>query len=187
MISNHSDEVVTPDIEVGGLGFRGEGVASISPVTLMGMACQAGPGRKGGFATNSCYNLAPGQNCVTSIEFCPEQAGTTEAQLKVTAGTGAAVKIKSFALIGKADYTPALIAADEVRKRHLAELLKIPKVPWVALAQSHGKILIDVQVEQNDDGGKTPDDVKQVQRQVPNKIEGYDVEVTEFIPIAYAF
>ena len=185
VITNHTDQVVTPEIQVRGLGFSGQGVASLSPVALMGMACEARAGRKGGFATNSCYNLGPEKNCVTNIEFCPQQAGTTEAELKVSVGTGSTRKVTTFKLIGKADYPPALVAADEVRRRHLAELLKIPKVHWVALDRAHGKILIDVLVEQNDDGDKTPQDIAKVRRKVPERIEGYEVEVTEFIPTAY--
>jgi hypothetical protein len=34
--------------------------------------------------------------------------------------------------------------------------MKIPKLRWVSLDQSRGKIPIDVLVEQNDDGSQTP-------------------------------
>lgn len=64
--------------------------------------------------------------------------------------------------------------------------MAIPKVEGVSLDQSGGKILIDVEVEQNPDGSKTPENIKEVQRQVPKTIEGYEVEVTEFMLRAYA-
>jgi len=38
--------------------------------------------------------------------------------------------------------------------------------------QSGGKILIDVEVEQNPDGSKTPENIREVQRLVPRMIEG---------------
>ncbi|MGH7841040.1 MAG: hypothetical protein ACREQT_05895, partial [Candidatus Binataceae bacterium] len=76
--------------------------------------------------------------------------------------------------------------AEDVRKRHLAELMAIPKVHRISLDQSDDQILIDVEVEQNADGSKTPDDIEEVRRQVPPTIEGYEVEVTEYVPVEYA-
>ncbi|MGH7001066.1 MAG: hypothetical protein ACREEA_06120 [Stellaceae bacterium] len=180
VIQNESADVVNPEIEVTGPGF------DHSDAGLLMEACSAGSGEKGGSAENSCYNLAPGHRCFASINFCPEQSGISQGRVKVTVGKGSEASVAIFPVVGEADYSPELQAAEDVRKRHLAELMAIPKVHRISLDQSDDQILIDVEVEQNADGSKTPDDIEEVRRQVPPTIEGYEVEVTEYVPVEYA-
>ncbi len=175
VIRNDSSEVINPQIEIHGLGF------DHGDPGLLKLACKKGSG-----AVDSCYDLAPGQNCFSSIHFCPEQSGLSRGQVKITGGSGSAVKVTIFTIAGRAIYSPQLQAAEVVRRRHLAALMAIPKVQRVSLDQSGGKIWIDVEVEQNHDGSKTAENIKEIQRKVPNKIEGYDVEVTEFMLRGYA-
>ncbi|MGO9454352.1 MAG: hypothetical protein ACLQDV_25385 [Candidatus Binataceae bacterium] len=176
VISNGSDHSIHPDIEVSGPGFSQPGGGAL------GVLCaKPGPNQKGR-TSNSCYSLAPGDNCYANIDFCPEQSGVSRGQVKVRVGDNS--QSMTFTMVGTADYSPALQAADAVRKRHVSELMKIPKVHEVYLDQSGDKILIDVEVERNEDG-TTPDDIKEVRRKVPATIEGYQVEVTEFTPVSY--
>jgi hypothetical protein len=77
-----------------------------------------------------------------------------------------------FDLVGTASYPPALEAAERVRKRHADELMKIPNVDRVDLQQAGRDILIDVQ---------TKGDIDKVRKAVPPSLEGYKVEVTQFI------
>ena len=67
-----------------------------------------------------------------------------------------------------------------MRQRHEAELAKIPHVASVELDKDdRDGSKIDVTVM---DG----DDIEDVRRQVPPKIEGYDTEVTQYVHRAYA-
>ena len=92
----------------------------------------------------------------------------------------------TFKLIGDAIYSPELRAADEARRRHLDELMKIPHVAKVDLDPKDRDIFINVEVEQAPTGGDaTKVRIDEVRRAVPPKIEGYDVEVTEYRPVAY--
>jgi hypothetical protein len=72
-----------------------------------------------------------------------------------------------------------LQAADEARRRHLDELMKIPHVAKVDLDPKGHDIFINLEVEQDASLDK-------VRRAAPPKIEGYDVEVTTYIPVGWA-
>ena len=61
-------------------------------------------------------------------------------------------------------------AAEAVRHRHLADLMKTPHVVGVAIDLAGPQIAFDVEVDQQAN-------VAEVERSVPSKIEGYDVEV----------
>jgi hypothetical protein len=135
-------------------------------------------------AADSCESVAPeGGRCYETIAFCPEQSGVTRGHLKVTIRSPARVDGRSkslwentrtqvFDLVGTASYPPALEAAERVRKRHADELMKIPNVDRVDLQQAGRDILIDVQ---------TKGDIDKVRKAMPPSLEGYKVEVTQFI------
>src|SRR5271154_4139505 len=61
-------------------------------------------------------------------------------------------------------------AAEAVRHRHLADLMKIPDVVGVAIDLADSQIAFNVEVDKKEN-------VAEVERSVPTKIEGYDVEV----------
>lgn len=62
-------------------------------------------------------------------------------------------------------------AAEAVRKRHLAELMKIPHVTGVAIGSGpYGETVLQVEVDK-------PENVPEVERQAPSKLEGYNVDV----------
>jgi len=90
-------------------------------------------------------------------------------------------KQKSLSIVGSCQ-TPAediaqnesqnadIQAAEAVRHRHLADLMKIPDVVGVAIDLADSQIAFNVEVDKKEN-------VAEVERSVPTKIEGYDVEV----------
>jgi hypothetical protein len=129
---------------------------------------------------NSCGHLLPGKSCSEGLEFCPEQSGSSHGDVKVTVRSTGTPQTTTFGLIASANYSPELQAADEARRRHLAELMKIPHVVKVELDPKGNEVLINIEFEQ----GKSLD---RVRRAAPPKIEGYDVEVTTHMEIGYGF
>ena len=85
---------------------------------------------------------------------------------------------KAYDLVATADYPPQLLAVDEVIKRHLDELMRIPHVVRVSIDDSDDGI-IQVEIAHEED-------IPKVQRNVPPKIEGYRVEVIEEIGRGWA-
>jgi hypothetical protein len=69
-------------------------------------------------------------------------------------------------------------AAEDVRQRHLPEMLKIPHVVNMGIEFKDSEILFNIQVDKEKN-------VPQVERMAPSKIEGYDVEV-EAVPTGSA-
>ena len=67
--------------------------------------------------------------------------------------------------------------AEDVRQRHLPEMLKIPHVVNMGIEFKDSEIMFNVQVDKEAN-------VSQVERTVPSKIEGYDV-VVEAVPTGY--
>lgn len=98
--------------------------------------------------------------------------------MKVITREGTKPRTTTFDLIGDALYSPELQAADEARRRHLDELKKIPHVVKVEVDPRDGDIFINVEVEEDASLDK-------VRRAAPPKIEGYDVEVTQYVPSGY--
>ena len=100
----------------------------------------------------------------------------------VLAALAKAGKHKSVTIVGSSctasaemvaqasDLEKATADAEAVRKRHLAELMKIPHVTGVSLDVGPSEIIIDVWVDK-------PANVSEVERRVPSKLEGYDVDV----------
>jgi hypothetical protein len=108
-------------------------------------------------------------------------SGTIRGQAKVIATAyGRPPQTTTFDLIGEAIYSPELQAADEVRRRHLEELMKIPHVAKVDLDPRDHDIFINVEVEED----ASLDKVRSV---LPPKIEGYEVEVTRYIEEGVAY
>jgi len=69
------------------------------------------------------------------------------------------------------DLQKAEADAEAVRKRHLAELMKIPHVTGIAIASGpYGNTIFQIEVDK-------PENVPEVERRVPSKLEGYDVDV----------
>ena len=121
--------------------------------------------------------LEPGKRCFEEIQFWPrtgeEQHGTIRVVIKAPSG----YKTTFLKFTGTSHYPPDLQAAEEVRQRHAAELKSIPKVKSVELDNDDG-IRINVTVED-------ADDIPEVRKQVPPKIDGYDTEVTQFAERGY--
>jgi|SRR5277367_760705 len=65
-------------------------------------------------------------------------------------------------------------AAEDVRRRHLPEMLKIPHVVNIGIEFKDSETIFNIQVDKEAN-------VPQVERMVPSKIEGYDV-VVEAVP-----
>ena len=66
---------------------------------------------------------------------------------------------------------------EDVRQRHLPEMLKIPHVVNMGIELKDSDIIFNVQVDKEEN-------VPQVERMVPSEIEGYDVDV-EAVPTGY--
>lgn len=67
-------------------------------------------------------------------------------------------------------YRRLQVVAEEVRRRHLSEWMKIPHVVGASLGLSGSKIVIDVEVD-------NPDKVAEVERKVPHEVEGVGIVV----------
>jgi hypothetical protein len=63
---------------------------------------------------------------------------------------------------------------EDVRQRHLPDMLKIPHVVNMGIELNDSQTIFNVQADKEED-------VPQVERMTPSKIEGYDVEV-EAVP-----
>jgi hypothetical protein len=178
VVANDSNAPVKVDVEFSGAGFS----EKMHPGLFESLGTNNCDGPNGavkrsvGFENPCVGHLLPGLNCVENIEFCPDQSGTSRGKVKVIIGEGRKAQTSTFDLIGDAIYTPELQAADEARRRHLDELMKIPHVVKVEIDPRDGDIFINVKVEEDASLDK-------VRRAAPPKIEGYDVEVTRYIPV----
>ncbi len=180
-VTNNSDAPIDVEIAVSGAGFS---EAHEGGAFLYGSITECdgpnGAEERRFSGPNPCGHLLPGKSCSNDLEFCPEQSGSSHGQVKVTVRGAGTPQTTTFGLIGSANYSPELQAADEARRRHLAELMKIPHVVKVELDPKDDAIYINVEVER----GKSLD---QVRRVAPPKVEGYDLEVTTYMEIGYAF
>lgn len=122
--------------------------------------------------------LEPGRRCFAQIDFWPRTGEEQHATIRVVIKDPSGYKNTFLKLTGASHYPPDLQAAEEVRQRHAAELKKIPHVASVELDNQDG-IRINVTVEDEED-------IAEVRKQVPPKIEGYDTEVTQIVGHAYA-
>ncbi|MGO9607530.1 MAG: hypothetical protein ACLQAT_29720 [Candidatus Binataceae bacterium] len=191
VVTNDSDSPAKVQTEISGPGFSNRG----------GMNAFGSLDSSGHRGHSGCDGeLAPGEHCWDSIQFCPEQSGTSTGQVKVTIGDSPNQQTSTFDLQGTAVYGSELEAADKVRQNHLAELMKIPHVAKVELDRSGTDILIDVEVDgdadagssntsadaqndqndQEEDTDETAHNIESVRRALLPKIDGYEVEVTEY-------
>jgi hypothetical protein len=106
------------------------------------------------------------------VYFSPLHHGNSLGHLEVITGGAAQRVVKTYELSAVGDYPPELEAADEVLRRHETELLKIPHVLRLSLDDSDDDIAIDVEVAGEQD-------IEKVEREVPPRLGGYRVEVTE--------
>ena len=128
---------------------------------------------------NQCETLDPGHSCYQDIEFWPRDSGLSTGHIEVqVAGSGAPIA-KSYELVATAEYPPDLAAADQVRKAHLDELMRIPHVVRVSLGNSGDEIVIQIEVAHEED-------IQKVERQVPSKLDSYPVEVIQEIERTWA-
>lgn len=112
--------------------------------------------------------------CIQNTSYA---IGTLSAVVPLVLGSTAANKAVGSARVSAAnlaqasDLEKATADAEAVRKRHLAELMKIPHVTGVAIASGpYGNTIFQIEVDK-------PENVPEVERHVPSKLEGYDVDV----------
>lgn len=141
------------------------------------MKCDSGESVPIGNMNECGGSLEPGKSCTLPIEFCPEHAGKSHGEVRVSASSGSGQPdLEIFNLAGTADYPPDLAAADEARRSRLGALMKLPYVKKVELDRKSDGIAINVEVTEDEKIG-------QVRSLIPPKIGGYRTEVTTYSPI----
>jgi hypothetical protein len=173
LISNHYSQAITVSFSTSreefSTGMHGE--AGIFGPLHVPLPCSA---------MNVSGHLEPGESCYAQVEFWPRTGDELHTAIHVIVKSASGSTKTEFKFKGTSDYPPELQAAEEVRQRHEAELAKISHVASVELDKDDGDgIKIDVTVIDEDD-------IDDVRRQVPPKIEGYDTEVTQYVGHAYA-
>lgn len=179
VVQNNSSVSANVEFEFDNPGFSKERFPGAGET--LGTACKSSNGAAGRpFSYDfDCDSLGPGETCKQDIQFCPDRASTSRGRMKVIATANGKSQTITADLIGDALYSPELQAADEARRSHLDELMKIPHVAKVDLDPKGHDVFINVEVD--DDG-----ELDKVRRAAPPKIEGYDVEVTRYIEVFYA-
>jgi hypothetical protein len=169
-VKNQSDVTVKLSIKIIGSGFK----RPCSGAVFGFMRCPSGASVRISTLDECGGSLEPGKSCTLPIEFCPEQAGDSHGEVRVTATSGSAQShLEVFNLASFGDYPPELAAADEARRSHLDELMKILYVKKVELDTKNNDIAINVEVTEDDK-------IDQVRRLVPPKIDGYRTEVSTY-------
>jgi hypothetical protein len=129
--------------------------------------------------------LRPGRSCYEQVRFWPYNGDVSHGTIQVIVKTATGSVSTDFKFKGTSDYQRELQAAEVVRQRHEAELMKLPHVTSVELDNDDkGAIKIDVKVSDTD-GIKIKHDIEAVRSQVPQQIEGYQTEVAQFAFHAY--
>jgi hypothetical protein len=175
LISNHSSQAITASFKTSGeefsTGMHGAvGVGTFSPVHDP-LPCSA---------INVSGHLEPGESCYEQVEFWPRTGDVSHGTIHVIVASGSRSNTTDFKFRGTSDYPPELQKAEEVRQRHQAQLMRLPHVGSVEL-DNDDKDAIKIDLTVMDE-----DDIEDVRRQVPPKIEGYDTEVTQYVHHAYA-
>jgi hypothetical protein len=173
VISNHSSQAITVSFTTGcgefAIGMH-EAVGMFGSVHVP-LPCSA---------MNVRGTLQPGESCYDQVEFWPRTGDVLHCTVHAIAKSVSGSISREFKFRGTSHYPPELQAAEEARQRHQAELKKIPRVASVELDDDdRDGIKINVTVMDEDD-------IEDVRRQVPPKIEGYDTEVTQYVGHAYA-
>jgi hypothetical protein len=167
-ITNDSADEVKVELQVSGSGFEQP------PNRWAAMYSFGGPPCNRRDIDRCSDGLTPGHSCYQNIDFAPRDSGVSTGHIEVrVTGSGEAIT-RSYDISAVAEYPPELAAADQVRKAHLDELMRISHVARVSLDDSDDDIAIDVEVAH--DG-----DIAKVERQVPPRLDGYRVEVTRKI------
>ena len=173
VISNHSPQAIAINFSTSREEFSTgihEAIGTIGPVHVP-LPCSA---------MNVSEHLEPGESCYEQVEFWPRTGDELHTAIHVIVKSASGSTKTEFKFKGTSDYPLELQAAEEVRQRHEAELEKIPHVASVELDKDdRDGIKINVTVMDEDD-------IEDVRRQVPPKIEGYDTEVTQYVEHAYA-
>jgi len=173
-VRNQSKSPVKMHIKIIGAGFaqpcRGGAFGGF-------MKCASGKSVTIGSGDDCGDSLDPGKSCTQSIEFCPDKAGESQGEVRVSVtARSAPPKLTVFYFSGSGDYPPELAAADEARRGQLERLMKIPYVAKVELDTENHDIAINVEVTEDDK-------IEQVRRVVAPKIGGYRTEVTTYSPV----
>jgi hypothetical protein len=134
-------------------------------------------------SVSSGRHLNPGARCYAPVEFWPRTGEAQRATVHVTVTNADGSITTSFRITGTSDYPPELQAAEEVRQRHAVELMKIPHVASVELDDQDG-IRINITVDAPT-AEILEDEIEEVRKQVPPKIEGYDTEVKQYVHHGY--
>jgi hypothetical protein len=179
VISNHSAQAITVSFKTGSDKFwtGWPGAFGVGAPPNVPRPCSA---------MNFRDYLQPGQSCFEQVRFWPWNGDVSHGTIQVIVKTAAGSVSTDFKFKGTSDYPPELQAAEVVRQRHEAELMKLPHVASVELDNDDkDAIKIDVKVSDTD-GIKIEHDIEAVRGQVPPQIEGYQTEVTQFADHAYA-
>jgi hypothetical protein len=174
VISNRSSQAITVTFKTGSeefwadsLGGAGVGVWGRGNVPLPCSAMDHG-------------HLQSGESCFEPVAFLPRTGDVRHGTIHVIVKSGGSSTNTDVKFVGTSNYPPELQAAEEVRQRHEAELKKIAHVASVELDNDDNDgIKINVTVMDEDD-------IEDVRRQVPPKIEGYDTEVTQYVDHGFA-
>jgi hypothetical protein len=137
-------------------------------------------------------HLEPGESCFQDVAFWPRTGEVYHGTIRVTVKSSNGSTSRTFGVKGTSDYPPDLRAAEEVRQRHEAELKAIPHVASVELDNADLEALYSPTPRNQDQRIRINvtvmhhKDIEAVRKLVPPKIEGYDTEVTDYMPRAWA-
>jgi hypothetical protein len=180
VVSNHSAQAITVSFATGSDKFWTglPGAFGFGAPPNVPLPCSA---------MNVRGYLRPGQSCFEQVRFWPWNGDVSHGTIQVIVKTATGSVSTDFKFKGTSDYPPEMQAAEAVRQRHEAELMKLSHVASVELDNDdQDAIKIDVKVSDTD-GIKIKHDIEAVHSQVPPRIEGYQTEVTQFGFHAYAY
>jgi len=178
VISNHSAQAITVSFKTSSDKFwtGWSGAFAVAAPPNVPLPCSE---------MNFRDYLKPGQRCFEQLRFWPWNGDVSHGTIQVLVKSGTDSVSSDFKFKGTSDYPPELQAAEVVRQRHEAELMKLPHVASVEL-DNDDKDAIKIAVKVSDtDGVKIKHDIEAVRRQVPPEIEGYQTEVTQFADHGY--
>ena len=178
VITNDSSEAVKVELQVSGPGFE-QSPNHAYGISSFGVFSSGPPRCQQRTIDDRCETLDPGHSCYQTIEFWPRDSGTSQGHIEVRVTGSAEPLTKSYDLVATAEYPSDLGAADEVRKAHLDQLMRIPHVVRVSLDNSNGDIVINVEVAHEED-------IPKAQREAPPRLGGYRVEVVQEVERAWA-
>ena len=173
VVMNRSASTILVKVALEGPGFTLDQAGAYS------MGCLTSPPGHRGASAFCPDRLPPGGACFEHMRFCPEHSGVSRGHLGITIEDSGKSQTANAALVGTAIYNAEQLAAENVRIRHLAELMKLPNVHGVVLAYSDHRLVINIQVNNEHD-------IKEARKKAPRELEGYKIEVTTYSPVDYA-